>query len=56
MRPSEVLRRATGYLEAHDIEQAARTAEILMEEILGTDRAGLYTRGEGLSSAEARRR
>ncbi|MDP9295836.1 MAG: peptide chain release factor N(5)-glutamine methyltransferase [Actinomycetota bacterium] len=55
MRPSEVLHRATGYLEAHDVEHARRTAEILMEEILGTDRAGLYTRTEGLSSAEARR-
>jgi release factor glutamine methyltransferase len=55
MRPSEVLRRAAGYLEAHDVEQGRHTAEILMEEILGTDRAGLYTRTEGLSSAEARR-
>jgi release factor glutamine methyltransferase len=55
MRPSEVLRRATGYLEAHDVEHARLTAEILMEEILGTDRAGLYARTDGLSSAEARR-
>jgi release factor glutamine methyltransferase len=55
MRPSEVLRRAAGYLEAHEVAQARHTAEILMEEVLGTDRAGLYTRTQGLSSAEARR-
>src|SRR6266566_2987608 len=55
MRPAEILRRATGYLEAHDVEHPGRTAEILMEELLDTDRAGLYTRTEGLSSAEARR-
>jgi release factor glutamine methyltransferase len=54
MRPSDVLIRATRYLAAHDVEEPRRTAEILMEHVLGTDRAGLYTRSDGLSAAEAR--
>jgi release factor glutamine methyltransferase len=54
MRPSDVLARATRYLDAHDVEEPRRTAEILMEHVLRTDRAGLYSRSQGLSAAEAR--
>ena len=54
MRPSDVLRRATGYLERHGVESPRETAEVLMLTVLGTDRAGLYSRSAGLSFAEAR--
>jgi len=54
MIPAEVLRRAADYLERHGIESPRRTAEILMSTVLGTDRAGLYARRDGLSSREAR--
>lgn len=54
MRPSDVLRRATGYLERHGVESPRETAEVLMLAVLRTDRAGLYARTAGLSSAEAR--
>ena len=54
MRPAEVLARATRYLDAHDVDEPRRTAEILMEHVLHTDRAGLYSRAEGLDPAEAR--
>jgi release factor glutamine methyltransferase len=54
MRPSEVLRRATAYLERHGVESPQRTAEILLADVLCTDRAGLYSRNEGLDAREAR--
>jgi len=54
VRPSDVLRRATGYLERHGVESPRETAEVLMMTVLRTDRAGLYSRSAGLSSAEAR--
>ena len=54
MRPSEVLRRATTYLERHGVESARSSAEALLAHAIGTDRAGLYTRTEGLSQREAR--
>jgi len=54
VRPSDVLRQATGYLERHGVESPRETAEVLMLTVLGTDRAGLYSRSAGLSSAEAR--
>jgi len=54
VRPSDVLRRATGYLERHGVESPRETAEVLMLTVLGTDRAGLYSRSAGLSFAEAR--
>jgi release factor glutamine methyltransferase len=53
MRPSEVLVRATRYLDAHGVESPRETAEVLLSHVLETDRAGLYSRAEGLSSAEA---
>ena len=54
MRPSEVLRRGTAYLERHGVESPHRTAEILLADVLGTDRAGLYARSAGLDAREAR--
>lgn len=54
MRPSEVVARATRYLDAHGVDGARETAEDLLMHLLGTDRAGLYTRSEGLDSATAR--
>ena len=54
MRPAEVLRRASGYLDRHGVESPDATAEILMMHVLGTDRAGLYARSEGLDAREAR--
>jgi release factor glutamine methyltransferase len=54
MRPSEVLRRAAAYLERHGVESPLPTAEVLLMHVLGTDRAGLYARSEGLDAREAR--
>jgi release factor glutamine methyltransferase len=54
MRPSEVLTRATAYLERHGVDSARESAEALMMTVLSTDRAGLYARSEGLSMSEAR--
>jgi release factor glutamine methyltransferase len=54
MRPSEVLTRATAYLERHGVDSARESAEALMMAVLSTDRAGLYARSEGLSMSEAR--
>ena len=54
MRPTEVLQRATAYLERHGVESPRPTAETLMMQVLGTDRAGLFTRTEGLDVREAR--
>ncbi|HET7870600.1 MAG TPA: peptide chain release factor N(5)-glutamine methyltransferase [Actinomycetota bacterium] len=54
MRPSEVLTRATAYLERHGVDGAREAAEALMMTVLSTDRAGLYARIEGLSMNEAR--
>lgn len=54
MRPSEVLRRASGYLECHGVESPDVTAEVLLGHVLRTDRAGLYARSQGLDAREAR--
>lgn len=54
MRPSEVLARATAYLERHDVESPRETAEVLLRHVLGTDRAGLYARGADLDAGQAR--
>lgn len=54
MRPTEVLLRAADYLDRHDVESPKETAELLLMHVLGTDRAGLYTRDEGLDAREAR--
>jgi release factor glutamine methyltransferase len=54
MRPSELVRRATAYLERHGIENPGQNAEALLLQILGTDRARLYARTTGLDAREAR--
>lgn len=55
MRPAEVLRRAADYLERHGVESPRANAEQLLMYVLGTDRAGLYARTDGLDAGEARR-
>jgi release factor glutamine methyltransferase len=55
VRPALIVRRAADYLSRHDVESPVPTAEILLANVLGTDRARLYTRDEGLSTAEAKR-
>lgn len=54
MRPADVLRRATEYLDRHGVESPRTSAEQLMMHVLGTDRAGLYSRTDGLGTREAR--
>ena len=54
MGPSEVLRRAADYLDRHGVQSPHATAEVLLIHVLRTDRAGLYTRTEGLDAREAR--
>jgi release factor glutamine methyltransferase len=54
MRPSEVVTRSADYLDRHGVESPRETAEALLQYFLGTDRAGLYTRSEGLDSRTAR--
>jgi release factor glutamine methyltransferase len=54
MTPADVVRRASRYLSAHGVESPQQSAEILLQHVLGTDRAGLYTRRDGLNTAEAR--
>lgn len=55
MRPALIVRRAADYLSRHDVESPLPTAEILLANVLGVDRAGLYSRDEGLSAGEAKR-
>lgn len=54
MRPSEVLRRSTEYLSRHGVQSPRETAETLLMHFLGTDRAGLYSRVEGLDTQTAK--
>jgi len=54
MRPAEVVRRGSRYLERHRVEAPEVSAEALMMLVLETDRASLYAREHGLSAAEAR--
>ena len=54
MGPSEVLRRAADYLDRHGVQSPHATAEVLLIHVLQTDRAGLYTRTQGLDAREAR--
>ena len=54
MRPAEVVRRGADYLERHDVASPRETAEALMMMVLGTDRASIYTRADGLDAREAR--
>jgi release factor glutamine methyltransferase len=54
VRPAEVVRRGTAYLERHGVDAPRVSAEELMARVLGTDRASIYARGDGLTTAEAR--
>jgi release factor glutamine methyltransferase len=54
VRPAEVLRRASAYLDRHGVQSPDATAEILLMYVIGTDRAGLYARSAGLDTREAR--
>ncbi len=54
MRPAEVARRAADYLDRHGVESPRETAEALLAYFLGTDRAGVYAREEGLDTRTAR--
>ncbi|MGZ4152226.1 MAG: N5-glutamine methyltransferase family protein, partial [Actinomycetota bacterium] len=54
VRPAEVVRRATDYLARHDVPSPQASAETLMMLVLGTDRAGVYARADGLDAREAR--
>jgi release factor glutamine methyltransferase len=54
VRPSEVVTRAADYLGRHGVESPRETAEALLVYFLGTDRAGLYLRAEGLDTRTAR--
>src|SRR5437870_13785014 len=53
-RPSEILRRSADYLARHGVESPRETAEALLMHFLGTDRAGLYSRSEGLDTRTAK--
>jgi release factor glutamine methyltransferase len=54
MGPSEVVARAADYLGRHGVESPRETAEALLMYFLGTDRAGLYARTEGLDTRTAK--
>lgn len=54
MQPSEVVRRAAGYLERHHVESPVANAELLLAMVLRVDRSGLYRRTQELSSTEAK--
>lgn len=54
VRPSQVLLRATDYLDRHGVQSPKATAEVLLMHVLETDRAGLYARAAGLDAREAR--
>jgi release factor glutamine methyltransferase len=54
MRPSLVVDRAADYLERHGVESPRETAEALLMYFLGTDRAGLYARADGLDTRTAK--
>jgi release factor glutamine methyltransferase len=54
VRPADALRRATGYLDRRGVESPRATAEVLLMQVLRTDRAGLSTRTEALDAREAR--
>ena len=54
MRPSEVARRGADYLARHGVESPRAESEALLQRILDTDRAALFSREEGLSTAEAK--
>ena len=54
MRPAEIVTRSADYLARHGVESSRETAEALLAYFLGTDRAGLYARTEGLDTKTAK--
>ena len=56
MRAAEVARRGAEYLRRHGIDGPLATAEseMLMQRVLGIDRSTLFTRDEGLTTAQAK--
>ena len=52
--PADVVRAGADYLARHDVPHPRQTAETLLMRLLSTDRAGLYSRKEGLDQATAR--
>ena len=54
MRPSEVLVRSADYLARHGVDSPRETAEALLMYFLGTDRASLYARTDGLDTRTAK--
>src|SRR6059036_2840230 len=54
LRPSEVVRRSADYLARHGVESPRATAEAFLMHLLGTDRAGLYSRSRGLDVRTAK--
>jgi release factor glutamine methyltransferase len=54
MRPAEIVRRGADYLDRHDVESPRASSEALMMHVLGTDRAGVYGRSDGLTTGEAK--
>jgi release factor glutamine methyltransferase len=54
VKPSEVVARASDYLRRHGVAEHRATAEALLQYFLGTDRAGLYARTEGLDTRTAK--
>ncbi len=54
MRPAEVARRGGDYLARHGVDGARGEAETLLLRILHIDRPALFTREQGLSTAEAK--
>jgi release factor glutamine methyltransferase len=56
MRPTQVARRGADYLRRHGVDepQAAAESEALLQRVLGVNRAELFTRDAGLTTAEAK--
>jgi release factor glutamine methyltransferase len=54
MRPPEVVARSADYLDRHGVDEPRATAEALLQYFLGTDRAGLYARTQGLDTRTAK--
>jgi release factor glutamine methyltransferase len=53
VRASDVVRRGTEYLARHEVASPRETAEALMMMVLGTDRASIYSRTDGLDARQA---
>jgi release factor glutamine methyltransferase len=54
VRPAEVVHRGADYLARHGVDSPLASAEQLMMMVLGTDRAGVYARADGLHAVETK--